>query len=143
MRLFFIGLLSDGKLLVVGSRYNYLHVFNLETKEFSKKIELNQSQTTLLTIKDCIMLPGFCYDNKYLLVLTQAGSLEVYNTESGQMMFNLDNAHLIHNQSQVLNEKKLNQIYCASSARYFCAITQDGCMLIYDFDSSPIKTLKV
>jgi WD40 repeat protein len=133
---------SDGKMLVVGSRYNYLHVFNLETKEFYKKIDLNQSETTLLTIKDCVMLPGFCYDNKYLLVLTQSGLCEIYNIETGQMMINLDSKHLVHNQSQMLNEQKPSQIYCSANARYFCAITQDGCMQIYDFDLSPVKNLK-
>lgn len=119
-----------------------MHIFNIETKELVKKIELNQSQSGLFTIKDCIILPGFCYENKYVVVLTQEGVLDVYNIETGQQACNLNSHNIVHNQSQVLNEQKISQIYCSSNSRYLSALTYDGCIQVYDLDFSPVKSLK-
>ena len=132
---------SDGKLMVAVSRNNYLHVFSIETKELLKTIELKEA------IKDCVMLPGACYDNKLLVVLTQsAGSLDVYNldaTERQQLLVaTLSNQHIVHNQSQMLNEQKIAHLVCSPNARYLCAMTESGCILCYDLDLSPIKQLK-
>lgn len=134
-------LLRDGKLLVVGTRQNYLHVWSLETKELVRTVYLSDSQSS---IKDCLMIPGFCYENKLLVVLTQEGRLDLYNIETGQLACNLNSNSIVHNQSQLLNEQKLTQIYLPlGSNHYMCTTSHDGCIQVYDLDFSPIKSMKV
>ncbi len=130
---------SDGKLMALGSRNNYLDVFSIETNEHLKQITLNKSKP----IKDCLILPTASYENKVIIVLSQDGSLDVYNIETDQFVFNLNCADLVHNQVQMLSEQKPSLIYCSQNARYLCSITHDGCIQVFDLDSSPIKKLKV
>ena len=70
---FEIDISSDGKTLVVGTRHNYFHVFSIESKELVKTVYLTDDTNGSSTIKDCFMVPGFCYENKLLIVLTQEG----------------------------------------------------------------------
>lgn len=141
LNIFIVLNFRDGKLLVVGTRQNYLHVFSIESKELIRTIHLTDPQAT---IKDCHIIPGFCYENKLLLVLSQEGKLDLYNIETGQFMCNLNSNSIIHNQSQLLNEQKLTQLHLAlSSTRYMCTTSHDGCIQVYDIDCSPIKTMKV
>lgn len=130
---------------MVGSRHNYVDILNIESKSFVKRIELADEaagKQAESTIKDCILLPGFCYENKLLIVLTQEGKLNVYNVDSGQMVANFNSVNQTYNQSQLVNEQKLIQIYCSPSSRYFAGISQDGFIQLYDLDSSFIKTMK-
>ena len=133
-------ILRDGKFMVVGSRFNYLHVWSIENKHFSKTIHL---ANTNLTIKDCCVLPGFTYDNKFLLVLCSEGTLDVYSIETGKIVANLNSKNITNNHSQLLEEQKISQIHCSLNGRFMCAATQDGCIQCYDFDSSHLKPLKV
>jgi len=58
-------------------------------------------------------------------------------------MCNLNSDSIVHNHSQILNEQKLNHIHMPmNTTRYFCASTHDGCIQVFDLDSSPIKTMK-
>lgn len=137
----------------MGSRLNYLDVWSIEHKAHVKKIELvkssdesknHLSEQSTNTIKDCLVLPGLCYDNKIVLVLAHDGRLDVYNIESGQLVANLNSFTFAHNHSQVVNEQKLVQIVCpTNSARFFCALSQDGCIQVYDLDCSFVKSMKV
>ncbi len=134
---------SDGKTLITGSRNNYLHIWSVEKKELIKKIELNQKQDKSLGLKDCLFIPGAFYENRLVIVLTQEGDLDVYNIENSQLVANLNSFKINNNQSQILNHQKPIQIYCSSNARYFCSVTDDGCIQCYDLDHSPLKSLKV
>lgn len=126
---------------MVGSRQNYLHVWSIENKELIKTIHLKDPQST---IKDCMMIPGFCYENKLLIVLTQEGKLDLYNIETGELAFNLNSNSIVHNQSQILNEQKLTQIYLSpNSNHYMCTTSHDGCIQVYDLDFSQVKSMKV
>ena len=116
-------------------------MWNIESKSYVKKVDLI-NKTDL--IKDCLVLPGYCYENKLVIILTQEGRLDVYNTESSQLVANLNSSNFTHNQSQVINEQKLSQICCAAnSGRYFCALSQDGFIQVYDLDCSFLKNMKV
>ena len=102
------------------------------------------SDQSIVNLKDCLILPGYCYENKLVIVLTQEGRLDVYNIESGQMVANLNSSNFTHNQSQVINEQKLSQVCCATnSGRYFCALSQDGFIQVFDLDCSFLKNMKV
>lgn len=96
-----------------------------------------------MTIKDCCILPGFCYDNKFLIVLCADGTLDLYNIESGELVTNLNSRSIANNHSQLLDEQKIIQITCASNGRFMCATTQDGCIQCYDFDASQLKSMKI
>ena len=126
-------------MLIVGSRFDYIHVFSIDTKK-QQVIKLKEPNET---IKDCLILPGLCYDNKLIIVLSQDGQLDVYNIESGAHVVNLNSTNIVHNQSQILNEQKLTHIYCSPNGRYLNAITHDGCIQVYDLDHSPVKPMKV
>lgn len=126
--------------MVVASRQNFIDVFSIETKEFSKKIELKKTDSSL---KECILLPGLCYDNKILIILYADGIVDVYNIETSQYLSNLNSFNIIFNQSQIINEQKIIQIYSSSNSRYFCGISQCGYIQVYDLDCSFIKNLKV
>lgn len=136
--------------MVAGSRLNYLDVWSIETKSHVKKIQLiestKQSDSSSSTgiIKDCLVLPGYCYDNKIVIVLTVEGRLDVYSLERAQHVATLSSSSFAHNHSQVINEQRLTQIVSpTSTARFFCALSQDGCIQVFDLDCSLIKTMKV
>ena len=131
---------GDGKSLIAGSRFNYLHVWSIEKGQLDKTIKLGDPN---LTVKDCSMLPGFSYDNKLLIVLCQEDQLDVYNIESGLVVANLNSRNIVCNQNLILNEQKFNQVYCASNGRFLCATTQDGCIQCFDLDASPLRNMKV
>ncbi len=136
---------SDGKLIIAVSRFNFFHVWSLDSKQFVRKIELKSaSNSELVQIKDCAFIPGFCYDNKLLTVLTSEGSLSIYNIETSQLVANLHTVHLTENTpSQIISEQKLIQIHLASNSRYLSAVSQDGMIQVYDIDScNAIKTMK-
>ena len=57
--------LSDGKVMAIGSRQNFVDIYHIDSKEQIKKIDLNKTDSNL---KDCLILPGLCYDNKILIV---------------------------------------------------------------------------
>ena len=115
-------------------------MWNIESKEFSRKIDLAQQSAT---IKDCSFLSGFTYENKIAIVLTQEGSLDAYNVESGQLVASLNSTQISHNQSQMLNEQKPTQIYAPTNGHYFSLISQNGYIQVFDLDFSPLKSLKV
>lgn len=125
--------------MAVGSRQNFIDVYGIESKEFIRKINLKKTDSPL---KECVILPGLCYDNKILIVLHADGILDVYNIESGQFLSNLNSYNIVHNQSQIINEQKIVQIYSSSNSRYFCGITQCGYIQVYDLDCSFVKNLK-
>ncbi len=135
----FLCLTSDGKTLVTGSRFNYLHVWSIESKQLVRTIQLSDLS---LTIKDCCILPGSCYENKLLLVLCTDGTLDVYSMDNGCLLTNLNSRHLVHNQSQVLDEQRISQIRCSTNGRFMCATTHDGFIQCFDLDSSQLKTMK-
>jgi hypothetical protein len=96
-----------------------------------------------MTIKDCCLLPGFCYDNRFLIVLCTDGTLDLYNIESGELVTNLNSRNIASNHSQLLDEQRITQIVCSSNGRFMCATTHDGCIQCYDFDASHLKSMKV
>lgn len=122
--------LSDGKLLITGSKNNYFHVWDINKKELIKKIDFHQNPDLVRNIKDCCVLHGSFYENKILVVLTQEGFLEFYNLDNGE---NLKTSFDNH------NENKINQMFCSPNSRYLCCITQNGLVECYDLDYLNIK----
>lgn len=121
---------------MVGSRFNYLDVWNIETKSYVKKLELSEETSSP---KDCLVVPGFCYDNKIVVVLTQDGHLSAYNMENSQLIGMFSSP----GQSMISEFKVIQMCWATNSSRYFCALTQDGCIQVYDLDCSFLKSMKV
>ena len=139
---------SDGKVLIVSSRNNYFHLWSIEANRFVRKIELPTTvQNSQIQVKDCILLPGYCYDSKLLAVLSHNGCLSIYNIETSTLVASLhthNNANTqTNNPNQLLNEQKLMQICCSSNSRFMCSLTQDGIIQVYDLDCClAIKNMK-
>ena len=68
----------------------------------------------------------------------------MYNIETGYLVANLNSRNLVNNNnSQMLDEQKMNGISCSLNGRFMCATTHDGYIQCYDLDSSHLKAMKV
>lgn len=126
--------------MAIGSRYGCVHLWNLHENSFLRSLVLEKNETNQTdqqdNIRDVVFLPGANYGNRILLILTQSGSINVYNIESDEMICNMTS-------TKIKQGEKPTHVDISPNARYMSTLTEDGCIQLFNLDdSSTIRRLK-